>query len=260
MSCRSGRSRSWSTTPTLPNGSPPHSGSTPLVWPYLTSADRSRRRPGRGTLASIRTLHHFRRRSPGARSWPERGAWSLVWLAVVTGGVNLWGFWWWSPAVVALAPLMIIGGLVGVASTWLVGNPRSTSLPAGHSRSGDRDCTVSAVDRDQYARRSIPPTPRHSTRWRRVRWCTAPIRTWPRCRASLVFWTFHPASGPTPSMVVTSPTSPTPLGRSCSAFRPRRSACTWPSTGLTSSPGSPRSCSCSRCSPHHCGGSRRCSA
>ena len=55
----------------------------------------------------------------------ERGAWSLVWLAVVTGGVNLWGFWWWSPAVIALAPLMIIGGLVGVAYSWLVGNPRS---------------------------------------------------------------------------------------------------------------------------------------
>ena len=48
-----------------------------------------------------------------------------MWLAVVTGGVDLWGFWWWSPAVVALAPLMIIGGLLGVASTWLVENPRS---------------------------------------------------------------------------------------------------------------------------------------
>jgi uncharacterized membrane protein len=55
----------------------------------------------------------------------ERGAWSLVWLGVVTGGVNLWGFWWWSPAVVALAPLMILGGLIGVASSWLVRNPRS---------------------------------------------------------------------------------------------------------------------------------------
>ena len=48
-----------------------------------------------------------------------------MWLAVVTGGVDLWGFWWWSPAVVPLAPLMIIGGLVGVAYTWLVGSPRS---------------------------------------------------------------------------------------------------------------------------------------
>ena len=48
-----------------------------------------------------------------------------MWLAVVTGGVNLWGFWWWSPAVIALAPLMIIGGLAGVAYSWLVGDPRS---------------------------------------------------------------------------------------------------------------------------------------
>ena len=55
----------------------------------------------------------------------ERAAWSLVWLAVVTGGVNLWEFWWWSPAVIALAPLMVAGGLVGVASSWLVRNPRA---------------------------------------------------------------------------------------------------------------------------------------
>ncbi len=48
-----------------------------------------------------------------------------MWLAVVTGGVNLWGFWWWSPAVIVVAPLMIAGGLVGIASSWLVGNPRS---------------------------------------------------------------------------------------------------------------------------------------
>ncbi len=46
-------------------------------------------------------------------------------MAIVTSGVNLWGFWWWSPAVVALAPLMIVGGLVGIASCWLTGSPRS---------------------------------------------------------------------------------------------------------------------------------------
>jgi hypothetical protein len=55
----------------------------------------------------------------------ERAAWSLVWLAVVTGGVSLWGFWWWSPAVVALAPLMVAGGLVGLAAAWLVRSPRA---------------------------------------------------------------------------------------------------------------------------------------
>lgn len=69
--------------------------------------------------------------SPSPRTFlAERGAWSLVWLAVVTGGVNLWGFWWWSPAVTALAPLMIAGGLVGIASTWLVGSPRSRPFQA----------------------------------------------------------------------------------------------------------------------------------
>jgi hypothetical protein len=62
----------------------------------------------------------------------ERAAWSLVWLAVVTAGVNLWEFWWWSPAVIALAPLMVAGGLVGVAASWLVPNPRARpfQLPA----------------------------------------------------------------------------------------------------------------------------------
>jgi hypothetical protein len=54
----------------------------------------------------------------------ERGAWSLVWLGVVTGGVDLWGFWWWSPAVAAVAPLMIAGGLAGIAWSWLVATPR----------------------------------------------------------------------------------------------------------------------------------------
>ena len=48
-----------------------------------------------------------------------------MWFGVLTGGVNLWGFWWWSPAVIALAPLMVAGGLLGIASSWLVRNPRS---------------------------------------------------------------------------------------------------------------------------------------
>ncbi len=55
----------------------------------------------------------------------ERSAWSLVWLAVITGGVNLWGFWWWSPAVVALAPLMVLGGLLGLGACWLAPSPRA---------------------------------------------------------------------------------------------------------------------------------------
>lgn len=55
----------------------------------------------------------------------ERGGWSLVWLAVITGGINLWGFWWWSATVVALAPLMVVGGLVGLAYCWLAPSPRA---------------------------------------------------------------------------------------------------------------------------------------
>ena len=45
-------------------------------------------------------------------------------MAVLTGGVDLWGFWWWSPAIVVLAPVMIAGGLIGLASCWLVTSPR----------------------------------------------------------------------------------------------------------------------------------------
>lgn len=48
-----------------------------------------------------------------------------MWLAVITGAVDLWGFWWWSPAVAALAPLMLAGGLAGLASCWLVESPRA---------------------------------------------------------------------------------------------------------------------------------------
>ena len=61
----------------------------------------------------------------GASAVIERAAWSLVWLAVLTGGINLWG-WWpsWSPAAV-VAPALVLGGIVGLAATWLVARPRS---------------------------------------------------------------------------------------------------------------------------------------
>ncbi len=53
----------------------------------------------------------------------ERGAWSLVWLGVLTGGIDLWGFWWSSPVIVALAALTVVAGLVGIAVAWLVARP-----------------------------------------------------------------------------------------------------------------------------------------
>ncbi len=55
----------------------------------------------------------------------ERSGWSLVWLAVLTGGINTWGFWWSSPFIGALAPLMILSGLIGTAACWLTESPRS---------------------------------------------------------------------------------------------------------------------------------------
>jgi hypothetical protein len=61
----------------------------------------------------------------------ERAAWTFVWLAVLTGGVNLWGFWWSSPVVVALAPLMVLLGLVGIVWSWTVEDPRRPWFQAG---------------------------------------------------------------------------------------------------------------------------------
>jgi len=59
------------------------------------------------------------------RDMLERSGWSLVWLAVLTGGINTWGFWWSSPFIGALAPLMILSGLIGTAACWFTENPRS---------------------------------------------------------------------------------------------------------------------------------------
>ena len=61
----------------------------------------------------------------------ERAAWTFVWLAVLTGGVNLWGFWWSSPVAVALAPLMVLLGLAGIVWSWVVDNPRRPLFQVG---------------------------------------------------------------------------------------------------------------------------------
>lgn len=64
----------------------------------------------------------------GQANLAERGAWSLVWLAVITGGVNAWGFWWWSPAAAALAPLMVLAGITGMAACWMTSDARGRLL------------------------------------------------------------------------------------------------------------------------------------
>jgi len=58
----------------------------------------------------------------------ERAAWSIVWLAVITAGVNVWGFWWASPVVGALGPLMVLAGTAGAIATFTARTPRSPLL------------------------------------------------------------------------------------------------------------------------------------
>ena len=58
----------------------------------------------------------------------ERAAWSIVWLAVITAGVDVWGFWWASPFVGALGPLMVLAGTAGAVATFTVRSPRSPLL------------------------------------------------------------------------------------------------------------------------------------
>ena len=58
----------------------------------------------------------------------ERCAWSLVWIAVVIGGIGLWGGWSiWGPSGY-LAPGLVVVGMGGLAATWLVASPRSLRL------------------------------------------------------------------------------------------------------------------------------------
>lgn len=58
----------------------------------------------------------------------ECAAWSLVWLAVLTAGVSVWSFWWSSPLVGALAPLMVLAGIAGTVATFAARSPRSPLL------------------------------------------------------------------------------------------------------------------------------------
>jgi hypothetical protein len=55
----------------------------------------------------------------------ERYAWTLVWLGVLVGGLNLWGSWSSWPIVDALAPLLVAVSLVGFAICWCSDSPRS---------------------------------------------------------------------------------------------------------------------------------------
>jgi uncharacterized membrane protein len=55
----------------------------------------------------------------------ERCGWSLVWLGVLLSGLGFWGGWNGWPGAALVAPLLVLGGGVGMAATWLVDDPNS---------------------------------------------------------------------------------------------------------------------------------------
>jgi uncharacterized membrane protein len=63
--------------------------------------------------------------SPERLTLLERCVWSLVWLGVLIGGLNLWGSWWSWPVIDVLAPLLVALALVGFAICWCTSSPRS---------------------------------------------------------------------------------------------------------------------------------------
>lgn len=58
----------------------------------------------------------------------QRGAWTLVWFSVLGSGIGFWGWWTsWPPAAI-LAPVLVVGSLVGMAAVWLVESPTSVAM------------------------------------------------------------------------------------------------------------------------------------
>ncbi len=55
----------------------------------------------------------------------ERCGWSFVWLGVLITGLGFWGGWSGWPAAALIAPLLVLGGGVGLAAIWLVDDPSS---------------------------------------------------------------------------------------------------------------------------------------
>ncbi|MFI5034772.1 MAG: hypothetical protein ACHQFZ_01025 [Acidimicrobiales bacterium] len=55
----------------------------------------------------------------------ERIGWSLVWLAVVSTGVDAWGDWSTWPGLAVVTPLLVLVGLVGLVLVWTTENPAS---------------------------------------------------------------------------------------------------------------------------------------
>jgi len=78
---------------------------------------RPRERDGLASLAASL--------SPERLTILERCGWTLVWLGVLLGGLNLWGSWWSWPVIDLLAPLLVALALIGFVICWRSRNPRS---------------------------------------------------------------------------------------------------------------------------------------
>jgi uncharacterized membrane protein len=59
----------------------------------------------------------------------QRGGWTLVWFAVITAGLGFWSGWTSWPGAAAVAPLLVVAGVAGMAATWLVDDPSAHALP-----------------------------------------------------------------------------------------------------------------------------------
>ena len=67
--------------------------------------------------------------SGGPDTLVQRGGWTLAWFAVLTAGLGFWSAWTSWPGAAALAPMLVVAGVAGMAATWLVADPRVRALP-----------------------------------------------------------------------------------------------------------------------------------
>ena len=51
-----------------------------------------------------------------------------MWFAVLTSGLGFWSAWTQWPGAAAVAPLLVLAGLVGIIACWLVADPRARAL------------------------------------------------------------------------------------------------------------------------------------
>lgn len=62
---------------------------------------------------------------------PQRVAWSLVFLAILTTGADVWGEWSAWPGFAILAPFLVLLGIIGAVVVWMVEDPASRVVQWG---------------------------------------------------------------------------------------------------------------------------------